>query len=132
MRVTPVVDRRRTRTLREIWLIAECPIGAATPSHYFFSSLPATTSLARLARVIHYRWAIEQQYHDLRTEMGIDDFEGYGFLQAERRRRSRGAPLTLPQVRALVQELFTGLLFITHDRYWNRLQQGRNMRPLRI
>jgi SRSO17 transposase len=148
VRVTPVVDWRRTRTVREIWLIAERPIGAATPSHYFFSSLPATTSLVRLARVIHHRWAIEQQYQDLKTEMGIDDFEGrtypgwhhhvvltavaYGFLQAERRRRSRGAPLTLPQVRALVQEIFTGLLFITRDRYWNWLQQGRELLPLRI
>lgn len=148
VRVTPVVDWRQTRTLREIWLIAERPIGASTPSHYFFSSLPGSTSLGRLARLIHHRWAIEQQYQDLKTEMGIDDFEGrtypgwhhhvvltavaYGFLQAERRRRSRRAPLTLPQVRAIVQEIFTGLLFITRDRYWTWLQQGRNLLPGRI
>lgn len=41
-------------------------------------------------------------------------------------------PLTLPQVRALVQEMLTGLLFITQDRYWNWLQQGRQLLPLRI
>jgi SRSO17 transposase len=148
LRVTPVVDWRQSQTLREVWLIAERPVGAPTPSHYFFSSLPPTTTLADLARLIHHRWAIEQQYQDLKTEMGIDDFEGrtypgwhhhvvltavaYGFLQAERRRRTRTTPLTLPQVRALVQEMLTGLLFITRDRYWNWLQQGRQMLPLRI
>lgn len=88
------------------------------------------------------------QLDAVQTEMGIDDFEGrsypgwhhhvvltavaYGFLQAERRRRSRGTPLTLPQVRALVQEILTGLLFITRDRYWTWLQAGREMLPLRI
>jgi SRSO17 transposase len=147
VRVTPVVDWRQTRTLREVWLIAERPIGTRTPSHYFFSNLPTATPLGRLARLIHHRWAIEQQYQDLKTEMGIDDFEGrtypgwhhhvvltavaYAFLQTERR-RARGVPLTLPQVRALVQEIFTGLFFITHDRYWTWLQRGRDMLPLRI
>jgi SRSO17 transposase len=148
VRVTPVVDWRQTQTLREVWLIAERAIGTRTPSHYYFSNLPAVTPLSRLARLIHHRWAIEQQYQDLKTEMGIDDFEGrtypgwhhhvvltavaYGFLQTERRRRSTGTPLTLPQVRALVQEIFTGLLFITRDRYWIWLQKGRDMLPLRI
>ena len=148
VRVTPVVDWRRTRTLGEIWLIAERAVGTTVPSHYYFSNLPVRTSLKRLARLIHHRWAIEQQYQDLKTEMGLDDFEGrtypgwhhhvaltavaYGFLQAERRRRSKSTPLTLPQVRAIVQEIFTGLLFITRDRYWNWLQKGRDMLPLRI
>ena len=56
----------------------------------------------------------------------------FGFLQAERLRGTPGLALTLPQVRALTQEIFTGLLLITRDRYWNWLQQGRQMLPLRI
>ena len=100
-----------------------------------------------LVRLAHQRWAIEQQYQDLKTELGLDHFEGrtypgwhhhvvlsavaYGFLQAERLRR--GAPrLTFPQVRAIAQEIFTGLLFITRDRYWTWLQRGRQYVPLRI
>lgn len=148
VRITPVVDWRRTRTLREIWLIGERAIGATTPHRYYFSNLPPTTSVTRLARLIHHRWAIEQQYQDLKTEMGLDHFEGrtypgwhhhvvlsavaYGFLQAERRRRRAGPPLTFPQVHAIAQEIFTGLLFITRDRYWTWLQQGRQLLPLRI
>lgn len=148
LRVTPVVDWREARRLGEIWLIAERPLDAATPTHYDLSNLPAATSIVRLARLIHHRWAIEQQYRDLKTQMGLTHFAGrtypgwhhhvvlsavaYGFLQAERRRRTTGPSLTLPQVRALTQEIFTGLLLITRDRCWNWLQQGREMLPLRI
>lgn len=148
VRVTPVVDWRNRHALREVWLLAERGVGAAIPHRYYFSNLPATTSVVRIARVIHQRWAIEQQYQDLKTELGLDHFEGrsytgwhhhvvlsavaYAFLQTERRRR-RGEPsLTFPQVRAIVQEIFTGLLFITRDQYWRWLQAGRQLLPLRI
>ena len=148
VRVTPVVDWRRARALREIWLLAERAEGAATPHRYYFSNLPAHTSVVHLARLVHQRWAIKQQYSDLKTEMGLDHFEGrsypgwhhhvvlsavaYAFLQTERRRRRPGPALTFPQVRAIAQEIFTGLLFITRDRYWTWLQQGRQSLPLRI
>lgn len=147
LRVTPVVDWRHRRALREVWLLAERAVGTATPHRYYFSNLPATTAVTRLARVIHQRWAIEQQNQDLKTELGIDHFEGrtypgwhhhvvlsavaYAFLQTERRRRAAVA-LTFPQVHAIVQEIFTGLLFITRDDYWKWLQAGRQLLPLRI
>jgi SRSO17 transposase len=148
VRVTPVVDWRRARTLREIWLLAERASGAATPHRYYFSNLPASASVRQLARLVHQRWAIEQQYSDLKTELGFDHFEGrsypgwqhhvvlsavaYAFLQNERRRPRKGPVLTFPQVHAIVQEIFTGLLFITRDRYWTWLQHGRQLLPLRI
>jgi SRSO17 transposase len=148
VRVTPVVDWRRTRALREIWLLAERAVGAATPHRYYFSNLPPETSVGALARLVHQRWAIEQQYQDLKTEMGLDHFEGrryagwhhhvvlsalaYAFLQTERWRRRTGPALTFPQIRAIAQEIFTGLLFITRDRYWTWLQHGRQFVPLRI
>jgi SRSO17 transposase len=143
VRVTPVVDWRSRRVLREVWLLAERAVGAATPHRYYFSNLPPTASVGRLARLVHQRWAIEQQYQDLKSELGLDHFEGrtypgwhhhvvlsavaYGFLQAERRRHA-GPRLTFPQVRAIAQEIFTGVLFITRDRYWNWLQRGRQYR----
>lgn len=147
LRVTPVVDWRRRRELRPCWLLAERTRPGATPHRYWFSNLPARTSVVRLARLAHQRWAIEQQYSDLKTELGLDHFEGrtypgwhhhvvltavaYAFLQNERRPRTRPV-LTFPQVRAIVQEIFTGLLFITRDRYWTWLQQGRALFPLRV
>jgi SRSO17 transposase len=148
MRVTPVVEWRNRRALHELWLMAERAVGASIPHRYYFSNFPATTSVTRLARVIHQRWAIEQQYQDLKTELGLDHFEGrtyhgwhhhvvlsavaYAFLQTERRRRRAEPALTFPQVRAIVQEVFTGLLFITRDDYWKWLQAGRQLLPLRI
>jgi SRSO17 transposase len=147
LRVTPVVDWRNARRLREIWVLAERANRTTAPHRYYLSNLPATTSVAHLARLIHRRWAIEQQYQDLKTELGLDHFEGrtypgwqhhvvlsavaYGFLQTERRRGTR-TMLTFPHARALVQEVFTGLLFITRDRYWKWLQHGRRLAPLRI
>lgn len=144
VRVTPVVDWRSRRVLREVWLIAERAIGASTPHRYYFSNLPPTASVVRLARLAHQRWAIEQQYQDLKSELGLHHFEGrtfpgwhhhvvlsavaYAFLQNERRRRRAGPHLTFPQVRAITQEIFTGLLFITRDRYWRWLQRGRRYR----
>lgn len=148
LRVTPVVDWRNRRALRDVWLLAERGVGATTPHRYYFSNLPPTTSVVRIARLIHQRWAIEQQYQDLKTELGLDHFEGrsylgwhhhvvlsavaYAFLQTERRRRGGEPSLTFPQVRAIVQEVFTGLLFITRDQYWRWLQAGRQLLPLRI
>jgi SRSO17 transposase len=144
IRVTPVVDWRSRHVLREVWLVAERAVGASTPHRYYFSNLPPTTSVVRLARLAHQRWAIEQQYQDLKSELGLDHFEGrtfpgwhhhvvlsaiaYAFLQNERRRRHAGPQLTFPQVRAIAQEIFTGLLFITRDRYWRWLQRGRRYR----
>lgn len=148
VRVTPVVEWRSARRLREVWLLAERTPGAPVPHRYYFSNLPETARVAQLARLIHHRWAIEQQYQDLKSELGLDHFEGrsypgwhhhvvlsavaYAFLQSERRRRRTGPTLTFPQVRGIAQEVFTGLLFITKDSYWNWLQHGRQFVQLRI
>ena len=85
-----------------------------------------------MVRLAHQRWAIEQQYQELKDELGLDHFEGrslpgwerhvvltalaHAFLQRERQRRqNRG--LTLPQARAIVQEILTGHFFITQPHY---------------
>jgi SRSO17 transposase len=143
VRVTPVVLWRRKQRLHDIWLLCQRPLGATTASKhdkYFLSNLPATTSLAALVRAAHHRWAIEQQYQDLKTELGFDHFEGrsypgwqhhavitavaYAFLQKERMRSPPAPRLTFPQARALVQEIFTGLLFISRPRYMHWMRQA--------
>jgi hypothetical protein len=40
--------------------------------------------------------------------------------------------LTLPAVRAIVQEVFTGLLMLARPKYMKWLDQARQMQPLRI
>jgi SRSO17 transposase len=98
----------------------------------YLVDLPATTALSAIVRLAHQRWAIEQQYQELKDELGLDHFEGrslpgwerhvvltalaYIFLQRERQRRANQG-LTLPQVRAIVREILTAHYFITHPDY---------------
>ena len=102
IRVTPAVDCRHRRLMPEIWLLAERDVGDTPRTKYYFVHLPPTASLVQIVRLAHHRWAIEQQYQDLKTELGLDRFEGrtfagwhhhvvltaiaYNFLQAERQR----------------------------------------------
>jgi SRSO17 transposase len=137
VRVTPAYDWRDRRLAPEVWLLCEQDLGATPRTKYFFIDLPATTSLKQLVRLAHHRWAIEQQYQELKTELGFDHFEGrsypgwqhhvvlsavaYAFLQRERMRRRPA--LTFPAIRAIVQEIFTALLFAQQPDYYKRIQE---------
>ena len=108
---------------------------------YYFVNLPSSAfAAARLVRLTHQRWAIEQQYQELKTELGLDHFEGRTMarLAASRGPDGRRAcatssasacaavppDLTFPAVRAIVQEIFTALLVCGRNRAtcigWNR------------
>lgn len=144
-RVTPAHDWRHRRLAPEVWLLCERDVGATPRTKYYFVHLPATASLREVVRLAHHRWAIEQQYQELKTELGLDHFEGrtfpgwhhhvvltaiaYNFLQAERRRRRAG--LTFPVVRAIVQEIFTAYLFAQRPQYLRRIEALRSVQ-LRI
>jgi len=145
-RVTPAHDWRRRRLLPEVWLLCERRGGAKPEEKFYLINLPRRTSLERLVDLVHRRWAIEQQYSDLKGELGIDHFEGrsypgwhhhvaitavaFAFLQHE---RGHGDPgLTFPQVRAIVQEIFTGLFFAAHPAYLDWIQRARELLPLRL
>jgi SRSO17 transposase len=92
------------------WLLVEWPEDSEHPAKFFFSNLPATTSLKRLVTTAKSRWWIEHSYRELKDELGLDHFEGrswrgwhhhvvlvllaYAFLQDVRRRRlKKGAPV---------------------------------------
>jgi SRSO17 transposase len=131
-RVTPAHDWRERRLAPDVWLLCERDLGADPRTKYYVVNLPATASLRALVRLAHQRWAIEQQYQELKDEIGLDHFEGrtfpgwerhvvltaiaYSFLQSERRRRGQ-TQLTLPQVRAVVQEVLTAHFFMTQPQY---------------
>lgn len=67
----------RSWTGPEGWLLAERPMpGEEGKPKWFFSNLPADTSLSRLAELAHLRWPIEQFYEDARGECGLADFQG--------------------------------------------------------
>jgi SRSO17 transposase len=57
-------------------LLAEWPDGAERPAKYFFSHLPAATSLKRLVAAAKGRWWVEHSYRELKDELGLDHFGG--------------------------------------------------------
>lgn len=136
VRVTPAHDWRHRRLAPEVWLLAEQDLGATPRTKYYFVHRPATATWRELVRFAHQRWAIEQQYRELKTDLGLDHFEGrtfpgwnhhvvltaiaYNFVQAERRRHY--ATLTFPAVKAIVQEIFTACLFAQRPGYLKRIQ----------
>jgi len=145
IRVTPAHDWRHRRLAPEIWLLCERDLGDTPRTKYYFVALPTTATLTQIVRFAHQRWAIEQQYQELKTELGLDHFEGrtfpgwhhhvvltaitYNFLQAERAHVHAG--LTFPAVRAIVQEIFTAYLFAQRPQYLKRIDALRSVQ-LRI
>jgi SRSO17 transposase len=149
LRVTPATDWRHRRLAPEVWLLCERGLGPTGRRRHYLVSLPPSASLTQLVRLAHHRWAIEQHYQDLKTELGLDHFEGrsypgwqhhmvisavaYAFIQRERLRPREGPQLTFPQARAFVQEIFTGLLFVSCPRYMQWMRQAEHrFRQLRI
>jgi SRSO17 transposase len=61
---------------KEIWLLVEWPESEKEPIKYFFCDLPADYSLRRLVRLAKCRWKIEQDYQQLKEELGLDHYEG--------------------------------------------------------
>lgn len=130
-RVTPAHDWRERRVAPEVWLLCQRELGPDPATKHYLVNLPITASLKSLVRVTHQRWAIEQPYQELKTELGLDHFEGrsypgwhrhvvltaiaYAFLQQERLRRGR-SDLTFPKIKAVITEILTAHFLVTHPR----------------
>ena len=125
------------------WLLCE---RSADVRKYYLVHLPATTPLVELVALARSRWPIEQQYRELKDDLGLDHFEGrtyqgwthhvvltavaFTFLQIERARATDGRP-TLPVVRGWVREIM-GLLYVLHNRrLLHMLDSFRRNAPLR-
>jgi SRSO17 transposase len=141
LRVMPAQDWRRRHLAPEVWLLLERDLGTTPRVKAYFVALPTTATLRALVRLAHHRWAIEQQYLELKDELGIDHFEGrsfpgwnrhvlltalaYTWLQHERRRRGARLP-SLPIARAVITEVLTAHFFVTHPRYLETMMKFRD------
>jgi len=65
---------------KEVWLLVKWPAAAEEPTKYWLCDLPASTTLRRLVQVAKSRWAIEQDYLQLKDELGLDHYEGRGWV----------------------------------------------------
>lgn len=146
IRVTPAHDWRERRLAPEVWLLCERDLGPEPRTKHYLVNLPPTASLRQLVQLAHQRWAIEQQYQELKDELGLDHFEGrslpgwekhvvltalaYAWLQHERGRRGARLP-TLPVARAVITEILTAHFFVTHPHYLDTMLKLRDIQ-LRI
>jgi SRSO17 transposase len=144
-----LIRQAQASGLRLTGVLADAAFGdkrkSGAKTRFFYVHLPAKASLTQLVRFAHQRWPIEQQYQELKTELGFDHFEGrtypgwhhhvvltaiaYNFLQVERRRA--GSRLTFPLIRAVVQEIFTAYLFAQRPHNLKRIEALRSVQ-LRI
>ncbi len=127
----------------ERWLLCE---RAADARKYYLVHLPATTGLRELVALARSRWPIEQQYRELKDELGLDHFEGrtyqgwthhvvltdvaFTFLQIERVRGTDGPRPTLSVVRGWVREIM-GLYDLHNRRLLHMLDSFRRNPPRR-
>jgi SRSO17 transposase len=58
------------------WLLIEWPADEPEPTRYWLSNLGEKTSLQELVYWAKIRWWIEQNYQQLKDELGLDHFEG--------------------------------------------------------
>lgn len=137
---------RASKAHAERWLL--CERSADDVRKFYLLNLEATVPLKALVAMARARWPIEQQYRELKDELGLDHFEGrsyrgwthhvvltaiaFTFLQLERTRPHGAAPRpTLPVVCAWVREV-VGLLYLIHnERLLNTLDDFRKNPPLR-
>jgi SRSO17 transposase len=109
-RVRPAHRDETRREPRPVeWLLIEWPHGESEPTKYWLSTIPEHVSLEELVRLAKIRWRIERDYEEMKSELGLDHYEGrgwlgfhhhgvlciaaYAFLAAERARLSPPEPL---------------------------------------
>jgi SRSO17 transposase len=130
----------------ERWLLCERSL-VDDERKYYLLNLDATASLRDLVTLARSRWPIEQQYRELKDELGIDHFEGrsyrgwahhtvltamaFTFLQLERRRSADEHRPTLPHVRFWVREIMAVLYVIGNRKLLNLFVSFQRNPPLR-
>jgi SRSO17 transposase len=78
VRVRPSNGPKRRRQILEPvqWLLVEWPVTAPEPTKFWLSNLPEDTSLTELIYWAKLRWWVEQNYQQLKDDLGLDHFEG--------------------------------------------------------
>lgn len=86
-----------------MWLMIEWPEHESGPTKFVLTTMPRCMSKKQIVRIVKERWRTERAYEELKSELGLDHFEGrtfpgwhhhisvvlscYAFIVAERVRR---------------------------------------------
>lgn len=79
-RLRVVVDRDDGQLRPPLWLLVEWPEDEPAPTKYVLSTMPKSTSCKQLVRTFKERWRIERSYEDLKSELGLDHYEGRSYI----------------------------------------------------
>ena len=82
----------------ERWLLCQESLGRRRPA-VLLQQPAATTPVRPLVRIARSRWAIEVQYRDLKSELGLDHFEGCSYPGLDPSRRPRRDDVHVSPVR---------------------------------
>ena len=63
----------------EEWVLIEWPEGEKEPTKYWLSPLSPDTPLADLVEPAKLRWRLERDFQELKQEMGLGPYEGWGW-----------------------------------------------------
>jgi SRSO17 transposase len=137
---------RPAKSRGERWLLCERSV-REDERKYYLLNLDATATLRDLVTAVRSRWPIEQQYRELKDELGIDHFEGrsdrgwthhtvltaiaFTFLQLERMRSADAPRPTLPHVRLWVREIMAVLYVVNNRKLLNLIVAFQRNPPLR-
>jgi SRSO17 transposase len=137
---------RPAKSRGDRWLLCERSL-ADDERKYYLLNLDATATLPELVAIVRSRWPIEQQYRELKDELGIDHFEGrsyrgwthhtvltaiaFTFLQLERMHRADPPRPTLPHVRLWVREIMAVLYVVNNRKLMNLIVSFQRNPPLR-
>ena len=72
-------DHQRVERRDEQWLLIEWPQDEPEPTKYFLSTESASTPLAELVATAKIRWRIERDYQEMKSEFGLNHYEGRGW-----------------------------------------------------
>jgi SRSO17 transposase len=137
---------RPAKSRGDRWLLCERSL-VDDERKYYLLNLDATASVRDLVTLVRSRWPIEQQYRELKDELGLDHFEGrsyrgwghhtvltamaFTFLQLERMCSDDDPRPTLPHVRFWVREIMAVLYVIHNRKLLNLIVSFQRNPPLR-
>jgi SRSO17 transposase len=61
---------------KEVWLLVEWPKEEKEPTKYYLCDLPKSLRLRQVVATARGRWRVEQDYQQMKEELGLDHFEG--------------------------------------------------------
>lgn len=81
IRVEPYKGKKKNaKSQPRQWLLMEWPLNKKEPCKFWFSNLPPQAGLRRLVNLAKRRWMVEQNYQQQKEELGLDHYEGRGWL----------------------------------------------------